>query len=86
VANDEPALVEVIEKVCSLADVVTWAIDLHGSESALLVALLLDRGPSPGPGPAAGCAALPSPFAVPVYPPVTPFAAWKASSASPGVS
>jgi transposase len=44
VANDERALAEVIGKVCALADVVTWAIDLHGSESALLVALLLDRG------------------------------------------
>lgn len=44
VANDERALVEVIGKVSALADVVTWAVDLHGSESALLVALLLDRG------------------------------------------
>lgn len=44
VANDEPALVGVIEGVGALADVVTWAIDLHSSESALLVALLLDRG------------------------------------------
>jgi transposase len=44
VANDERALAEVIRKVSGLADVVTWAIDLHGSESALLVALLLDGG------------------------------------------
>lgn len=44
VANDESALVEVIEQASALADVVTWAIDLHSSESALLVALLLDRG------------------------------------------
>jgi transposase len=44
VANDERALEEVIGKVSALADVVTWAIDLHGSESALLVALLLGRG------------------------------------------
>jgi transposase len=44
VANDERALAEVIGKVSALADVVTWAIDLHGSESALLVALLLDGG------------------------------------------
>jgi transposase len=44
VANDERALAEVIGKVCALADVVTWAIDLHGSESALLVALLLGSG------------------------------------------
>jgi transposase len=44
VANDEPALVGMIEQVGALADVLTWAIDLHSSESALLVALLLDRG------------------------------------------
>jgi transposase len=44
VLNDEPALAEVIRKVGALADVVTWAVDLHSSESALLVALLLDRG------------------------------------------
>jgi transposase len=44
VANDEPALAGVIEEVSALADVVTWAIDLHGSESVLLVALLLERG------------------------------------------
>ena len=44
VANDERALAAAIGKVSALADVVTWAIDLHGSESALLVALLLGRG------------------------------------------
>jgi transposase len=44
VANDERALAAAIGKVSALADVVTWAIDLHGSESALLVALLLERG------------------------------------------
>jgi hypothetical protein len=44
VTNDKRALEEVIGKVSTLADVVTWAIDLHGSESALLTALLLDRG------------------------------------------
>jgi len=43
-ANDEPALAAVIEQVSALAGVVTWAIDLQGSESALLVALLLERG------------------------------------------
>jgi len=44
VLNDEQALTEVIGKAGALADVVTWAVDLHSSESALLVALLLDRG------------------------------------------
>lgn len=44
VANDERALAVAIGKVSALAGVVTWAIDLHGSESALLVALLLERG------------------------------------------
>ena len=44
VANDELALAGVIERASALADVVTWAVDLHSSESALLVALLLDRG------------------------------------------
>jgi transposase len=44
VANDEAALLEVIEQVIGLAGRVTWAIDLHGSESALVLALLLDRG------------------------------------------
>lgn len=44
VANDEAALLEVIGQVMGLAGRVTWAIDLHGSESALLLALLLDHG------------------------------------------
>lgn len=44
VANDEAALADVIGAVSSLAEVVTWAIDLHGSESALLVTLLLEAG------------------------------------------
>lgn len=44
VANDEPALARVIEQVTALAGTVTWAIDLHGSESALLVAMLLGGG------------------------------------------
>jgi hypothetical protein len=37
-------LLEVIEQVMGPAERVTWAIDLHGSESALLLALLLDHG------------------------------------------
>lgn len=44
VANDETALLEVISAVLGLADQVTWAIDLHSSESVLLLALLLDHG------------------------------------------
>jgi transposase len=44
VANDEPALAAVIARVSALAGTVAWAIDLHGSESALLVALLLEAG------------------------------------------
>lgn len=44
VANDEGALLEVIGEVVGLAGQVTWAIDLHSSESALLLALLLDHG------------------------------------------
>lgn len=44
VAKDERPLAEVIGKAGARAEVVTWAIDLHSSESALLVALLLDRG------------------------------------------
>lgn len=43
VANDEPELLEVIGEVMGLARQVTWAIDLHSSESALLLALLLDH-------------------------------------------
>jgi len=34
VANDELALAGVIERASALADVVTWAVDLHSSESA----------------------------------------------------
>jgi transposase len=44
VANDEAALAEVIGRARALAGEVTWAIDLNSGESALLVALLLDRG------------------------------------------
>ena len=44
VANHEPALLEVIEQVMGLGGRVTWAIDLHGSESALLLAVLFDYG------------------------------------------
>lgn len=43
VANDEPALLGLIGEVTAMAEDVTWAIDLHSSESALLVALLLTR-------------------------------------------
>jgi Transposase len=43
VANDQAALVELIGQVTNLAGVVRWAIDLHSSEAALLVALLLAR-------------------------------------------
>jgi transposase len=43
VANDEAALLEVIGQVMDLAGQVTWAIDLHSSESALLLTLLLDH-------------------------------------------
>jgi hypothetical protein len=43
VANDEPALLELIDEVTAISDDVTWAIDLHSSESGLLVALLLAR-------------------------------------------
>jgi transposase len=59
VANDERALAVAIGKVSALAGVVTWAIDLYGSESALLVALLLERGQKVGylPGLAANRAA-----------------------------
>jgi transposase len=41
VANDQAALVELIGQVTELAGAVTWAVDLHSSEAALLVALLL---------------------------------------------
>jgi transposase len=44
VANDESAMLEVIEQVVGVAGRVIWTIDLHGSESALLLALLLDHG------------------------------------------
>ncbi len=40
-ANDESALLEVIGEVAAIGADATWAIDLHGSESALLVTLLL---------------------------------------------
>ncbi|MEV3927678.1 IS110 family transposase [Actinomadura coerulea] len=43
VANDEAALLEVIGQVMDVAGQVTWAIDLHSSESALLLTLLLDH-------------------------------------------
>jgi hypothetical protein len=39
VVNDELALTEMIREAGALAEVVTWAIDLHSCESALLVAL-----------------------------------------------
>lgn len=41
VANDESDLLTLIGDVSSLAAEVTWAIDLHSSESALLLALLV---------------------------------------------
>jgi transposase len=41
VANDQVALVELIGQVTELAGAVTWAVDLHSSEAALLVALLV---------------------------------------------
>jgi transposase len=44
VANDEPDLLALIADVSALADEVIWAIDLHSSESALLVTLLLAHG------------------------------------------
>ncbi|MEU6646760.1 IS110 family transposase [Saccharomonospora sp. NPDC046836] len=44
VTNDELDLLALIGDVSSLATEVTWAIDLHSSESALLVALLLAHG------------------------------------------
>lgn len=44
VANDETALLGVIGDVLALAEEVTWAIDLHSSESVLLLTLLLDHG------------------------------------------
>lgn len=44
VANDETALLGVIGDVLALAEEVTWAIDLHSSESVLLLTLLLDQG------------------------------------------
>jgi transposase len=44
VANDESALARVIEQVTAMAKTVTWAIDLHGGESALLVVLLGGAG------------------------------------------
>lgn len=44
VANDEAALVELINQVLALADggEVTWAIDLNGGGAALLISLLMD--------------------------------------------
>lgn len=44
VANDETALLGMIGDVLALAEEVTWAIDLHSSESVLLLTLLLDHG------------------------------------------
>ncbi|MER5321086.1 IS110 family transposase [Streptosporangium roseum] len=44
VANDETALLETIEDVLGHAEEITWAIDLHCSESVLLLTLLLDHG------------------------------------------
>lgn len=44
VANDEPALVELIERVGELAGEVSWAVDVRSSESALLLTLLFERG------------------------------------------
>ncbi|MFV2172494.1 IS110 family transposase [Actinomadura sp. LOL_016] len=44
VANDETALLGVIADVLGPAEEVTWAIDLHSSESVLLLTLLLDHG------------------------------------------
>jgi Transposase len=44
VANDEPDLLALIAEVGGLADEVVWAIDVHSSESALLVTLLLAHG------------------------------------------
>jgi transposase len=44
VANDEADLLALIANVDALAGEVVWAIDLHSSESALLVTLLLAHG------------------------------------------
>lgn len=44
VANDESMLLTTISDVRRLADQISWAIDLTGSESALLLTLLLNHG------------------------------------------
>ncbi|WP_157255220.1 IS110 family transposase [Nonomuraea typhae] len=44
VANDGTALLAAIGDVLGLAEEVVWAIDLHSSESVLLLTLLLDHG------------------------------------------
>lgn len=44
VANNEPDLVALIGDIGSLAEKLVWAIDLHSSESVLLVTLLLVHG------------------------------------------
>jgi transposase len=44
VANDESVLLGLIGEVAGLAEELTWAIDVVGSESALLAALLFGHG------------------------------------------
>lgn len=44
VANDEPALREMIGRVVDLAGEVSWAIDVRSSETALLLTLLFEHG------------------------------------------
>src|SRR5262245_17162793 len=45
--NDEAAVLEAITEALAMADAVDWAIDLSGTASALLLALLASHGQRP---------------------------------------
>ena len=79
VANDETALLELIDAVSALADggEVTWAIDLNAGGAALLITLLIaaeqrllyiPAAPSTTPRPATAATARPTPKTPPSSP------------------
>lgn len=47
IANDEPAILGALAEILALADEVVWGIDISGTASALLLALLAAHGQQP---------------------------------------
>ncbi|GAA1160682.1 hypothetical protein F4556_005219 [Kitasatospora gansuensis] len=45
--NDEAAILEAVAEALTMAEAVDWAVDLSGTASALLLALLASHGQKP---------------------------------------